>query len=150
MRVLIVEDDDLRRYKTRRLLERHGCTVLEAATGEQAVALLCAAPAPLVVLVDYLLPEMQGYRLLRQIEVDPELAERHLFLVMSAHPALVELPLPHLGGRWMRLLRKPFDIAGFRTAVALASRRPDRRGVPAPCADSGELHALPPTRRLRR
>ncbi len=150
MRVLIVEDDDLRRYTTRRLLQRHGCTVLEAATGEQAVALLRAAPAPLVVLLDYLLPEMQDYRLLRQIETDPELAERHLFLVMSAHPALVELPLPHLGGRWMRLLRKPFDIAGFRAAVALASRRPEAGLVTARGADAGGLHALPGGRRQRR
>jgi len=150
MRVLIVEDDDLRRYTTQRLLQRHGCTVLEAATGEQAVALLRTAPAPLVVLLDYLLPEMQDYRLLRQIEAEPELAERHLFLVMSAHPALVELPLPHLGGRWMRLLRKPFDIAGFRAAVALASRRPEAGVITMRHADTSVPHALPSGRRLRR
>jgi CheY-like chemotaxis protein len=150
MRVLIAEDDDLRRFKTRRLLQRHGCTVLEAATGEQAVELLRAAPAPLVVLLDYLLPEMQDYRLLHQIEADPELAERHLFLVMSAHPALVELPLPHLGGRWMRLLRKPFDIAGFRAAVALASRRPKAEVVSLHRADTSGQQAASAGRQTRR
>ncbi len=122
MRVLIVEDDDLRRATTRRLLEHHGCAVEEAATGALALALLRATTAQVVVLLDYLLPEMSGYRLLRQVEAEPELAARHLFLVMSAHPALVELPLPQLGGRWMRLLPKPFDMARLRATVTLASR----------------------------
>jgi CheY-like chemotaxis protein len=153
MRVLIVEDDDLRRFRSRRLLELHGCAVLEATTGEQALALLRSATAPLVVLLDYLLPEMHDYRLLHQVAADPDLAERHLFLVMSAHPLLVEQPLPHLGGRWMRLLRKPLDIAVFRTTVALANRRPSihpsMRVAPLPRADAGELRALSAGRRRR-
>jgi CheY-like chemotaxis protein len=124
MRVLIVEDDDLRRFETRRLLKRSGCRVIEAATGAQAMALLRAATVTHVVLLDYLLPEMHEYRLLHEIGSDPALVAQHVFVVMSSHPALVELPLPQLGGRWMRLLHRPFDIATFRSTVALASRRP--------------------------
>jgi hypothetical protein len=50
----------------------------------------------------------------------------------------------------MRLLRKPFDIAGFRAAVALANRRPEAGLVTARRADAGGLHALPAGRRQRR
>lgn len=121
MRILIVEDDELRRAATRRLLERHGCRVQEAATGAEALALLRDAHTPFVVLVDYLLPEMCGYRLLEQLAAEPELAAHHTVLVMSSHPALVELPLPQVGGRWMRLVPKPIEIARLRTAIALAS-----------------------------
>jgi CheY-like chemotaxis protein len=137
MRILLVEDDDLRRATSRRQLEAQGCAVLEATTGEQTLELLRGTRRPLVVMLDYLLPEMCGYRLLEQIAAEPELAARHTFLVMTAHPALVESPLPQLGGRWLRLVPKPIEIARVRAVVTLAGgpaveRRAHRSGDAEP------------------
>ncbi len=65
-RILAVEDDERIRASVRLALEDEGWTVDEAATGEEAVTLFAAHPAD-VVLIDIMLPGIDGFELCRQI-----------------------------------------------------------------------------------
>ena len=66
-RILIVEDDeDLVRLSTH-WLEREGYTVEHAADGEAALARLHAGPLPALVLLDVMLPKIDGFEVLRHI-----------------------------------------------------------------------------------
>ena len=65
-RILIVEDDDRIRETTRILLEDEGHVVDEAATGEEGLALVGAAPVDCV-LLDLLLPGRDGFDICRSI-----------------------------------------------------------------------------------
>ena len=58
--VLIVEDDATTRAMLRRTLEKAGCTVVEAANGRAALAVL-ARVRPGLVLLDLMMPEMDGF-----------------------------------------------------------------------------------------
>ncbi len=70
-RVLIVDDDYRIRDILRRMLEGEGFEVIEAANGEEALATLKPDP-PDVVLLDIILPGLNGFEICRRIKADPE------------------------------------------------------------------------------
>ncbi|MFO7855345.1 MAG: response regulator [Paracoccaceae bacterium] len=72
-RVLIAEDEPHIVESLRFLLRREGYEVDEAVDGESAVARLCAAPADLIIL-DVMLPRLNGFGVLRRLRADPVLA----------------------------------------------------------------------------
>ena len=63
-RILAVEDDERIRSAVKLALEDEGWTVDEAESGEQAIELFAAA-APDVVLIDIMLPGIDGFELCR-------------------------------------------------------------------------------------
>ncbi|MFT4976554.1 MAG: CheY-like chemotaxis protein/anti-sigma regulatory factor (Ser/Thr protein kinase), partial [Myxococcota bacterium] len=63
--VLLVDDNDLNRRILSRLLERWGCTVIEAASGEAALA--AAAQPHDAILMDIWMPDMDGITAARLI-----------------------------------------------------------------------------------
>ena len=65
--VLIVEDDSEVRDMTRRMLERIGMQIGEAANGEEGLAWLAQNPAPSVILLDLMMPVMDGFEFLDRI-----------------------------------------------------------------------------------
>ena len=64
--VLVVDDDDGGRYLKVHVLRKHGYHVAEAATGMAAIELCCAA-APDLVLLDVMLPDVNGVEVSRRI-----------------------------------------------------------------------------------
>ena len=60
---LIVDDSSVIRKVTRRILEKQNYMVLEAASGQEAVE-RCQAGMPDTIIVDWLLPEMEGAELI--------------------------------------------------------------------------------------
>ncbi len=64
--VLVIDDEPYIRRALRRVLERHGYRVEEAPGGEEALALVSAAPAD-IALVDLKMPGMSGHELLRAL-----------------------------------------------------------------------------------
>jgi CheY-like chemotaxis protein len=69
-RLLVVDDNEATRYAVRRVLERHGYTVLEAGTGGEGLALIAAHEIDALVL-DVNLPDMSGFDIVRKLRADP-------------------------------------------------------------------------------
>jgi CheY-like chemotaxis protein len=65
--VLVVDDSPTGRQAAMTLLQRGGYKVTTAVDGEEALAKIAAAPPPVVVL-DIVLPKMNGYQVLRQLK----------------------------------------------------------------------------------
>lgn len=80
--VLVVEDDPINREILERHLTRQGYQVLLARGGRQALDMLAAARVD-VVLLDLVMPEMDGYETLGRLKTDPELSEIPV-IVLSA------------------------------------------------------------------
>ena len=65
--ILVVDDDDGGRYLKTRVLRKHGFNVTEAATGMAAIEQCCAG-APDLVLLDVMLPDVNGIEVSRRIK----------------------------------------------------------------------------------
>ena len=72
-RVLLAEDDRFLRKAAETALKRHGFAVVPAVDGEEALRLARAEP-PDLVLLDLIMPKMQGFEVLRALKADPSTA----------------------------------------------------------------------------
>jgi CheY-like chemotaxis protein len=66
-KVLVVDDDIRNIFALSSVLERRGMTVLTAGTGRQAIEMLESTPDVAIVLMDIMMPEMDGYETMQVI-----------------------------------------------------------------------------------
>ena len=119
--VLIVDDDlDIREVLAETLVDR-GFDVATAANGLDALAKLRALSVrPSVILLDLMMPIMDGYTFLEQRRLDPMIASIPLAIVTAGHGVD-----PDRLGIDLQIVRKPFNVPawwGFST-------RSDRRVI---------------------
>jgi CheY-like chemotaxis protein len=69
-KVLVVDDDVRNIFALTSLLEQHGVRVVNAETGTEAISLLDKDPGIDAVLMDIMMPEMDGYETMRRIRVN--------------------------------------------------------------------------------
>jgi CheY-like chemotaxis protein len=69
--VLLVDDDARNIFALSSVLERRGMNVLTATTGKEAVALVESSPDLALVLIDIMMPEMDGYATTALIRQNP-------------------------------------------------------------------------------
>jgi len=69
-RILLAEDDRFLRKAAETTLKRNGFEVTTAVDGEEALRAV-AACAPHLVLLDLIMPKVQGFEVLRSIKADP-------------------------------------------------------------------------------
>lgn len=124
---LVVDDDSTIRELIGELLESEGYAVELACDGQRALERLRAATGRMVVVLDVMMPVLDGVELLRIVSRDAELAARHAFLVMTAsvvNEGDALLPLArHFNAP---VLVKPFSIeALLATTRAVAGRLRD-------------------------
>jgi HAMP domain-containing protein/CheY-like chemotaxis protein/signal transduction histidine kinase len=70
-KVLVVDDDVRNIFALSSVLERRGMTVLTAGTGREAIATLQSTPDLAIVLMDIMMPEMDGYETMQVIRQNP-------------------------------------------------------------------------------
>ncbi len=70
---LLVDDDARNIFALSSVLERRGMKVLTASTGGEAIALVESTPNLAIVLMDIMMPEMDGYQTIGQIRQKPNL-----------------------------------------------------------------------------
>jgi CheY-like chemotaxis protein/HAMP domain-containing protein len=70
---LLVDDDSRNIFALSSVLERHGMKVLSATTGNEAVALIDAPNDIAIVLMDIMMPGMDGYQTMQMIRENPAL-----------------------------------------------------------------------------
>jgi HAMP domain-containing protein/signal transduction histidine kinase/CheY-like chemotaxis protein len=71
-KVLVVDDDARNIFALSTVLENHDMEVISATNGRQAIELLAETPNVSVVLMDIMMPEMDGYETMREIRRRPE------------------------------------------------------------------------------
>jgi CheY-like chemotaxis protein len=71
--VLVVDDDTRNIFALSSALERRGMRVLTATTGREAVSTLERSPEVAIVLMDIMMPEMDGYETIALIRGNPAL-----------------------------------------------------------------------------
>ncbi len=81
-RVLIVEDSPTERYKLKEMLEKHGHEVLEADNGADGVA-LARDQKPDAVLMDIVMPGLNGFQATRQLTKDPNTSHIPVIIVTT-------------------------------------------------------------------
>ncbi|MDB5650704.1 MAG: hybrid sensor histidine kinase/response regulator [Hyphomicrobiales bacterium] len=69
--VLLVDDDARNIFALSSVLERRGMRVLTATTGKEAVEIVQSQPDIAIVLMDIMMPEMDGYQTMQVIRADP-------------------------------------------------------------------------------
>ena len=100
--VLVVEDEPDIRETYRDVLETEGYCVLCASNGKEALAALAEGPRPGLILLDLMMPEMNGYDLLKVLRADRALASIPVTVVSAAGDRTSVSGAP--------VLRKPVDI----------------------------------------
>jgi chemotaxis family two-component system sensor histidine kinase/response regulator PixL len=114
--VLVVDDDGLTRDALVLALEAAGYTVRQAADGREAFRVLRTPPPPSAILLDIVMPEMNGWEFLRERESNnPDLAGIPVIVFSAACEAAPRLPLPR---GVAKLLPKPVDSAEVVAALA--------------------------------
>jgi two-component system, cell cycle response regulator len=121
-RVLVVDDERLNRMLLRKALEAEGHEVDEAADGRQALERLREIPVD-VVLLDLVMPELDGYATLEAIKADPALRDMPVIVVSGVDEIESVVRCIEMGAT--DYLPKPFQPAILRARVdsSLAAKR---------------------------
>jgi CheY-like chemotaxis protein len=120
--VLLVEDDEGVRAVLRKALEREGCRVVEAENGRAALEEV-AKERPSLVLLDLVMPEMDGFEFLRELHRTDD--SRSVPVVVLTAKDLSHEERRSLERSVTRILEKgrhsPVDVAGeIRRVLAAA------------------------------
>ena len=83
-RVLVVDDDQDIRDALCELLRDEGYEVIAVANGEEALTYLKAGNLPCVILLDLMMPVMDGWEFRRQQTSDPELSKIPVIVITAA------------------------------------------------------------------
>ena len=118
--VLVVEDDFDLRDALVPILEYEGHRVVSAANGKEALERLQTMPPPSLILLDLMMPVMDGEEFRARQLRDPTLASIPV-VVVSAH-ASAEERAALLGAAGC--VKKPFEIEDLLEQVRRSSRRP--------------------------
>lgn len=101
--VLVVEDDNDTREMLQRMLEREGFTVAEAADGRAGLDRV-AEQRPSLILLDLLMPQMNGFEFLAELQARPEW--RSIPVVVVTAKDLTPEEHARLSGQVSEVLRK--------------------------------------------
>ncbi len=80
VKILVVDDEPLVRLGTKHILESSDYHVLQAESGEEAIA-KAKLYNPEIILLDVVMPGLNGFDVCRQIKADPELKNSYVLLV---------------------------------------------------------------------
>src|SRR6185436_7220878 len=101
--VLIVEDDDDLRDMMAQMLTIEGFDTSVAANGREALEYLQRETRPHVILLDLMMPVMDGWEFRRRQKADPELAPLPVIVLSALDPARAKVDAT-------AFLKKPLDF----------------------------------------
>ncbi len=129
-RVLVVDDNPGNLDMLARRLRRHGLVVETASNGREALEILAAQPFDLV-LLDVLMPVMDGHATLVEIKGDPRL--RHIPVIMVSALAELDSVIRCIDAGAEDYLPKPFNPVLLRARLAVCLEK-------KALADASRLH----------
>ncbi|MFD9795142.1 ATP-binding protein, partial [Streptomyces sp. NPDC059070] len=150
-RVLIVDDDIRNVFALTHVLGRVGMPVLYAENGREGIETLERSPDVELVLMDIMMPEMDGYETIEAIRRSPRWAELPIVaLTAKAMPGDREKSIAQGANEYVP---KPVDVDRLLTVVCAlldpeggaGGPGPDGGSVPEQTRGTGEPAAAPPT-----
>ncbi len=143
-RILAVEDDERIRAAVKLALEDEGWTVVEAATGEDALTQFQGEPAD-VVLIDIMLPGIDGFEVCRSIRRTSDVP-----IVMVTARADTHDVVAGLEAGADDYLTKPFAPKELSARIRALLRRARTSEVSSPHLRFGDLEIVPEEGVVRR
>lgn len=104
-RLMLVEDDDSIRLALTDMLQDEGFAVSAAVNGREALALLREEARPEAILLDLMMPVMDGYGFLQEQRKDPVLSSIPVAVITAGHG----VDLGRIGGG-TPIVPKPIDV----------------------------------------
>lgn len=141
--VLLADDDDDARGALAELLARRGVVTAQAADGQDALDRLAGGEPPCVILLDWVMPRVDGEAFLQARAASPVLSTIPVIVVSATHAA-AEDP------RVAAFVQKPVPVDQLAAVVrrtchaACPAWLRARRGCAQPCAAPPELPLSPP------
>jgi CheY-like chemotaxis protein len=108
--VLVVDDDLDTRESMREVLEDEGYIVNCVGNGREALDYLHRSPRPCVILLDLMMPVMDGWQFRREQKLDPTIADIPLIVITATgkRPVLIDAD---------ELVMKPLDVGRLFEAI---------------------------------
>lgn len=122
--ILVVDDNRLNRFKLGRSLENQGHTIALAENGLQALDMLKENLYDLV-LLDILMPEMDGYQVLEKLKSDEELREIPVIVISAIDEMPSIIRCIEIGAE--DYLPKPFDAVLLKARITAALEKKQLR-----------------------
>src|SRR5687768_3550463 len=121
-RILVVDDNEINRDMLSRRLERQGYAPVQADNGRRALEMLRAESFDLV-LLDILMPDINGYQVLEQMKSDSEL--RHIPVIMISALDEIDSVVRCIEAGAEDYLSKPFNpvLLKARLGASLEKKR---------------------------
>ena len=119
MKVLIAEDDSILRRVLVATLGKFGYEVVIAADGAEAWAALQSADAPLLAILDWMMPEIDGVELCRRVRALPTATPPYLILLTAKSEKADVVTGLDAGAN--DYLTKPFDRAELLARVQVGA-----------------------------
>ena len=127
MKALIVDDSRSMRAIIGKHLRELGFELHEAASGTEALLLLRQLKTVDVVLVDWNMPEMDGYEFLRAVRAEPQWQDLCLMMV-TTESEMSQVAIALEGGA-NEYLMKPFDKQALHEKLLLLGIDPEARAA---------------------
>jgi CheY-like chemotaxis protein len=112
--VLVIDDDDFGRETLGQILEATGYRVLRAPTGAEALQRLRAGPLPGLIILDLLMPSVDGWEFCAQRQSDPRLADIPVIIVSALDAPVADSGLTGIVGHFAKPIAVPALLEAIR------------------------------------
>jgi signal transduction histidine kinase/DNA-binding response OmpR family regulator len=134
--VLVVDDDPEMRRMARQMVERVGMTAAEAGNGEEGLAWLAANPTPAIILLDLMMPVMDGFEFLDRMRARDEWREIPVLVITAMDLSAEDMEL--LQGVTRKVIAKSASTGSDLRAAIRGVLRPRAARGPASAAAGSE------------
>jgi CheY-like chemotaxis protein len=122
MKILIVDDESLIRTTTSLLLKQKGYSAICAKNGQEGLE-LASTEKPDLILLDIMMPGMDGWEVLSRLKTDPEISSIPV-VVFTAIDFVASEKTAHERGA-QGVLRKPFHLHQLTSILETFGRKQD-------------------------